>query len=390
MMILKLAYRNLVGAGIRTWLNVIALSFAFVAIILIQGMLEGMNQQIATAITEAEYAGGQYWHQRYDPYDPFTLQDSHGYIPPFLRELTEKNLATPLLIIQGSIYPGGRIQPVLLKGIDPQQKIVSIPSHLLETPGVDLPLLIGNRMAKSSGLMIGDMVTVQWRDVHGAIDARDGTIVQVMQTSVPTIDNGLIWVNLNQLQELTDMPDQATLFIVSENAQQTPEIIGWQFRNLNFLLKDVHEMIESKSVSSGLFYVILLFLAMLAIFDTQVLSIFRRRKEMGTLMSMGLTRVQLIQLFTMEGAFNGIMAAILGAIYGLPLFHVLSQSGIDLPELTDSYGFAIGEKLFPTYSAALVIGTTLLVLIITTIVSFIPTRKIARLKPTDALRGKMT
>ena len=149
-------------------------------------------------------------------------------------------------------------------------------------------------------------------------------------------------------------------------------------------------MIESKSVSSGLFYVILLFLAMLAIFDTQVLSIFRRRKEMGTLMSMGLTRVQLIQLFTMEGAFNGIMAAILGAIYGLPLFHVLSQSGIDLPELTDSYGFAIGEKLFPTYSAALVIGTTLLVLIITTIVSFIPTRKIARLKPTDALRGKMT
>ena len=167
MMILKLAYRNLVGAGIRTWLNVIALSFAFVAIILIQGMLEGMNQQIATAITEAEYAGGQYWHQRYDPYDPFTLQDSHGYIPPFLRELTEKNLATPLLIIQGSIYPGGRIQPVLLKGIDPQQKIVSIPSHLLETPGVDLPLLIGNRMAKSSGLMIGDMVTVQWRDVHG-------------------------------------------------------------------------------------------------------------------------------------------------------------------------------------------------------------------------------
>ena len=42
------------------------------------------------------------------------------------------------------------------------------------------------------------------------------------------------------------------------------------------------------------------------------------------------------------------------------------------------------------YTAGLVIATTLLVLIVTTIVSFLPTRKIAKLEPTDALRGKLT
>lgn len=87
---------------------------------------------------------------------------------------------------------------------------------------------------------------------------------------------------------------------------------------------------------------------------------------------------------------NGVMAAILAAVYGLPLFSFLSKSGIDLPEIADSYGFAIGEKLFPSYSFGLVLGTTVVVLITTTIVSFIPTRRIAKLKPTDALRGKMT
>ena len=80
-MILKLAYRNLVGAGLRTVLNVIVLSMAFVAIILIQGLLAGMNRQIADAVVEAEYAGGQFWHQDYNPYDPFSLQDAHGNIP---------------------------------------------------------------------------------------------------------------------------------------------------------------------------------------------------------------------------------------------------------------------------------------------------------------------
>ena len=33
MLIIKLAFRNIVGAGLRTWLNVFVLSLAFVIII---------------------------------------------------------------------------------------------------------------------------------------------------------------------------------------------------------------------------------------------------------------------------------------------------------------------------------------------------------------------
>jgi len=51
---------------------------------------------------------------------------------------------------------------------------------------------------------------------------------------------------------------------------------------------------------------------------------------------------------------------------------------------------ALGEKLFPAYTVGLVIGTTILVLCVTTVVSYLPTRKIANLKPTDALRGKLS
>ena len=76
--------------------------------------------------------------------------------------------------------------------------------------------------------------------------------------------------------------------------------------------------------------------------------------------------------------------------YGIPLLTWYTRQGWAMPEGMDSYGFAIGEKLFPVYSAGLVIATTLLVLVITTIVSFLPTRRIAKLKPTDALRGRMS
>jgi putative ABC transport system permease protein len=389
-MILKLAFRNLIGRGTRTILNATVLSLAFVAIIMIQGLLVGMNMQIADAVTKTEYGGGQLWHEKYDPYDLFSLEDAHGIIPKELEEPRRQGLISPILIVQGSIYPHGRMRPALIKGIEPLQKVTSIPSHFLAGTDAVLPIMIGNRMAKDSGLEIGDVLTIQWKDIHGRIDARDATVIQIMNTIVPTVDNGQIWMALDQLQELTDMSNQATLVITNANYTIRDDISGWIFRDKDFLLKDLNEMIKAKSVSSGLFYVILIFMAMLAIYDTQVLSIFHRRKEMGTLMALGLTRLKLIILFTLEGALNGVMAIVLAYVYGFPIFLFLSRSGINIPSNADNFGFAIGDKIFPVYTASLVIGTTILVLIITTIVSFIPTRRIALLKPTDALRGRMT
>jgi ABC-type lipoprotein release transport system permease subunit len=51
-------------------------------------------------------------------------------------------------------------------------------------------------------------------------------------------------------------------------------------------------------------------------------------------------------------------------------------------------GIALPQTLYPSYGAWLVLGTTLLVLVSVTFVSFLPASKIAKLKPTEALRGK--
>ncbi len=389
MLILKLALRNLLGAGLRTWLNVIALSFSFVAIIFLQGLYTGMNDQVEQATIKALYGGGQFWQKAYDPYDPLTLPAAHDLIPEELKILIEKNQATAILIRQASIYPEGRFRSILLKGIDPQQNILSIPSALLKGEQQIIPALIGSRMAKSVGLKRGDQITVQWRDAHGTFDARDVTIAEVMKTTVQEIDNEQIWISLDQLQALSAMPGQATLVVLKDNVQPPLYLAGWEFKSLEYLFQDIHAVVRSKRIGGSTLYIVLLSLALLAIFDTQVLSIFRRRKEMGTLMALGMTRTKIIKLFTLEGALQGILAAVIAAIYGIPLLGYIARVGWKLPEATDTFGFALGEKLFPVYSTGLVVGTTLLVLLVTTIVSFLPTRRIAKLKPTDALRGKM-
>jgi putative ABC transport system permease protein len=390
MVIPKLALRNLLGAGLRTWLNVIALSFSFVAIIFLQGLYNGMADQMEKETLDAQYAGGQYWQSNYDPYDPLTLEDAHGKLPIELQELAAENKAVPILIRQASIYPNNRFQNVLLKGIAPEQTILSIPASVLITDEETIPALIGSRMAKSTGLKIGDYVTVRWRDANGTFDADEVKIVKVMKTNVSDIDNGQLWIPIEKMRKMTAMPDEATIVVLEKGSQFRETIENWEYKNLEFLMQDVRALFLSKSIGGSIFYIVLLLLAMLAIFDTQILSIFRRRKEMGTLMALGMTRSKLIQLFTLEGSMHAVLAAMVAAIYGIPLLTYVASKGYGLPEATDSYGLAIGNRIFPTYTVGLVIGTTLLVLIVTTIVSYLPTRKIAKLKPTDALRGKLT
>ncbi|MBP1769414.1 MAG: hypothetical protein H6P96_32, partial [Candidatus Aminicenantes bacterium] len=401
--ILKLALKNLLGAGLRTWLNVFVLSLSFVLIIFSQGLLEGMNKQAEEAMIASEIGGGHFQHPAYDPYDPLTLSDAHGPVPPTLAALAASGKAAPVLVVQGTIYPGGRLFTVRVKGIDPGQTAVNLPSSVLAAPlaGDEIPVLIGERMAKMTGLAKGDTFTLQWRDARGTFDARDATVVEIMKTSVQTIDSGQIWVPLARLRDMTGMAGEATFAVLAQDLAapsalrpaalpSAAEAGGWILRTQDDFLADIRAMVESKTAGSSILYAIFLALAMLAIFDTQVLSIFHRRREMGTLMALGFTRTKVIGLFTLEGMLNGVLAGLVAAVYGIPLLTWMARTGWALPGNTDSYGFAIGERLFPSYSLALVAGTTLLVLLTTTVVSFLPTRRIAKLKPTDALRGRMT
>ena len=390
MIALKLAVRNLWGAGLRTWLNVIVLSFSYVVIIWQQGILDGWNLQARRDMIHWEVGGGVYWHEAYDPYDMFTLDDSHGRVPEPLQQEIEKGELTPILISQATFYPEGRIQSILLKGIDPDQTVLELPSHLLRREMDEIPAIIGTGMASNSKLNVDDIVMIRWRDANGTFDAAEIKIAGIFKTNVPTVDKGQIWIPLERFRSMTGMPQEATILISKPGDFTVKQVPGWEFQDHDMLFEEFNEMMKMKKAGGSIGYMLLLALAMLAIFDTQILSVFRRQKEIGTHIALGMTRGQLIRIFTIEGAMHGVLAILVAAAYGIPLLYLSAKKGFAMPAGTsDDYGFAISETIFPVYGAGLVLGTIVIVLITVTIVSYLPTRKIAKMNPTDAIRGKI-
>jgi len=388
-LLFKLAAKNLIGAGLRTWLNVIVLSFSFLIIIWHKGLLDGWDRQAKNETIKWETGGGQYWQSSYDPYDPFSLTEAHAKIPSTLDSLVSAGNVAPVLITQGTIYPRGRIQSILIKGINSNQKLLKIPSSLFIKNSEEIPALIGKNTATDNGIKEGDLVTLRWRDVHGTFDANSIKIIGIFDTDVPSVDMGQIWVPLDHLQKMMGMPGEATIIVTDKEQQGTVNSEEWKFKNNEFLLKAITDLIKMKSVGGFVLYIILLSLAMLAIFDTQILSIFRRQKEIGTYIALGMTRGQVVGLFTIEGSLNSVLAGLLAALYGIPLLAIQASHGMSIPGGSKGFGLAVADRIYPVYSLGLVITTILLILLTTTIVSYMPSRKIARMKPTEALRGKI-
>jgi len=385
----KIAFKNLLGARLRTFLNVFVTSISFFMIIFMTGMYDGMRQHAKQVTIDTEIAGGAYWHPMYDPMDPIIFEDSHSILPQEIDALVKRKKAVPILVSQAAIYPNGRIMPVIMKGIDPNQNILNMPTKILgESMDVNIPVLIGKGMANITKLDVGDAFTIRWLDSGGTYDADEGTIVKIMDTENFKLDMGHIWIPIEKAQKMLVMENEVTYVAYEKGLEKIHSPGNWIHRDVDYLIQDIEAAIEADKPGNQIMFAILLSLAAMGIFNAQVLSIFKRGKEIGTLMALGMTRSKVVRLFTIEGGINAVLASALTAFpFGI-IFWWTAKHGIPMPMDYTEMGFMIAKQLIPIYSLGLIITTTILVFTIVIIVSYLPSRRIAKMKPTDALRGK--
>jgi putative ABC transport system permease protein len=387
--LLKIAIKNLLGAKLRSFLNIFVTSLSFFIIIFISGMYDGMRQHAKQVTIDSEVAGGAYWHPKYDPMDPMLFEESHSIVPSGIASLIEQKKATAVLVSQATIYPNGRMMSVIMKGISPNQSIVKMPSDMLiGHEELYLPVIIGRGMAENTKLEVGDSFTIRWLDSDKTYDANEATIVHVMDTENFKIDIGHIWVPLKSAREMLAIKNEATYVVYDQDISKINQIENWVHRDVNYLIQDIEAAIEADEPGNRILFIILLALAAMGIFNAQVLSIFRRGREIGTLMALGMTRAKVIALFTLEGTLNAFFAGIMTLVVFGPLLWWFSSNGIPMPIDYSEMGLIIAKQLIPIYSFELIFKTTVLIFIIVLIVSYIPSRKISRMNPTDALRGK--
>ncbi len=390
-MIFKLALRNILNNGWRSLINVLILSIVLIIIIWMQATYHSWITQAEIQQGLWEYGEGILRARSYDPFDPLSFDESYAKIPAEYQAGIAAGDLIPILLTPATIYPQMRMQSAVLKGIPQKQDVVAFPSEKLYFKEGDLvPVLIGQVMAKSSRLEEGDIFTIRVREITGSFNAIDAVVKEVLQIPAPSADIGTIWMDYDLLQELRNAPDMASYFVMGNSRYFGKETQDFRFVDRNEYFADLYEMMDASSLQQTTIYSLLVFLAMLSIFDTQALAVFRRRKEIGTLSAMGLTKGKIIGLFTLEGVLYTFFAMLLTPILGFPLFWYFARFGFPVLEGFDAFGLpGFVEPIMYQYPLDEILVIFAAILVLTVFVSWLPARKISKLNPVDALRGKV-
>jgi len=275
-MILDMAFKNLIRQGMRSLLNVLVTALIIIAIIFALSLLNGFQAQALRNMSTTDVAGGHYRVPGFDILTPTEWEDFTLPIPQALARLPLSEKAE-VLVQQGQLFPNRRLFPVQLRGINLDQSLLDLPLHTLKNERVEIgetiPVVLGKQMAKKAHLTVGDTVVLKWRDKLGAVDALDVRVMDVAPMINPRVDEGVVWMRLDHLRQMTQRAGEVTWVAVQ---QPVGPVAGFEFLTVENLMADLLTLLKHDRRNTRILWFFLIALAGISVFNTQMLNVFKR------------------------------------------------------------------------------------------------------------------
>ena len=184
-------------------------------------------------------------------------------------------------------------------------------------------------------------------------------------------------------QQEEDRNPLASLFRQADEEEW--EGVRYRLMTLNDALSEVEQVVRILNNAGLIILLILFVIIMVGVTNTFRMIIFERIKEIGTMRALGLQRNGVRRLFLLEAVFLTVSGIVFGLILaGIAMF-ILSQIfwGLDTPM------YILLKNGYMTFKPGVlrVLGNVAMVMGLTLLAAFFPTRKAAKMKPVDALRA---
>ena len=265
-------------------------------------------------------------------------------------------------------------------------------------------IIAGQALLKDLGIGVGDSVTVVYNTSFGSIGGTTFRVAGKVRSSLRLLNERVFMLPLGVAQELLHMEGQATDILLDVSSVTRAERV----------LPGVMGLIESRGASgryeaipwynSGamaesifimryiytFIYIFILALASFVLINTMIMVVSERKKEIGMMGALGMDRRGILGVFAAEGLMKGVAGSFAGALLGGGLTAAASSAGIDLGEALAALdeGVLINTVIHPVFSVRNMVFAFLLGVVIVGVACYLPARKAADLRPTEALRDK--
>ena len=121
------------------------------------------------------------------------------------------------------------------------------------------------------------------------------------------------------------------------------------------------------------------------IYNTMMMSVMERVREIGTVRAMGLTRSDIIRLFTIEGLLLGLGGSVLGLLLAIGISAIINRAEIlYIPPMVTMHAKL---EVLVTSSPAIMAASFVSCLLVALLGAFLPARRASRMVIVEALRS---
>jgi len=399
---LQLAWRNVFRQKTRSAATLAAISIGVAGLILVAGFVQDIFVQLGEAIihsqtghiqiTKAGYREGRTRQpEAYLIERPEELQKAVAARPEVERVL-------PRLNFSGALNNGKRDLGIIGEGIEPDGE-AAMGTYLRFMEGRALTdrdqdgIVVGQGVAKSLGLKVGDRVTLVMTLAQGAVNTLDFELIGVFQSFSKEFDARAVRIPLEAARTLMDTPGAHLLVVNLHQTAQTdatlaalrqqlaPEhfdVDGWK------TLSDFYEKtVDLYGRQFGVLRLIILLMVLLSVTNSINMTLFERTREFGTLLAVGNRPGTVLRLILLENLLLGLIGAGLGMLLGCGAALLISAVGIPMPPPPNAnLGYTAIIRL--TVSEVAMAGG--IGFIATCLAAILPARRASRLNVVDALR----
>lgn len=304
---------------------------------------------------------------------------------PFIAQIESTSGVTAVSPqIRGSAFliRGQAIAPVGVFGVLPDKlSAIADISAAIVAGTATLPsdgILIGWKLADDLGLHVGQAIQVR----SDRQRERSFRISGIFSLGIASADRQAIYMNFTTARALFDLPSgisRIELKVASVGqAPRLAEMLGratglkvtsWTDENAQLF-----EALDAQGRTGTIIKVFALLTIMIGIASAMLLSVMRRRSEIGIMRAAGVRRMFIVQVFVLEGTLIGAIGSIAGALLAwaalAPFPPIAQVKGGGLPVDVSQGGILIAIVL-TTLAAA--------------IASILPAQRAARVDPVEAI-----
>lgn len=399
---LKLAFRNIFRNRSRTALTLAAIISGVAAIIVSGGFVEDMFVQLRESTIHSRLGHLQVFRQGYLEYgqrDPSRyLITQPKQVIDALRPLPHVKEVMARLNFSGLANNGQADLPIIGEGVEPDKEArlgtatTLVAGRVLQDTDT-FGVAIGEGVAAALQLKPGSYLTLMINTSEGALNTLEFQVVGVFRTFSKDYDDRAVRIPLAAAQELLFTPSVHSLVVLLDDTDATDKVAGSVKGILGkqgYEVKHWHELADfySKTVELykrqfGALQFIILVMLVLSVASTINMAVFERTGEFGTLLAIGLQRLEIFKLVLLENILLGCVGGVLGVVLGVIIAGIISGIGIPMPPPPGSNAaYTASIRIVPWILAtAALTGAAAAAL-----ASVLPGRRASRLAVVDALR----